>query len=82
MRSSPSRCRQYARKSVIASGRAGRRSPGTRSPFKDARIILRSCPRWAAIALIDHPFVRNACASTQFSVNDGRILTPFRQGGF
>ena len=33
---------------------------------------MRSCPRWLAIALIDQPFVRSACASTQFShVNIG-----------
>jgi hypothetical protein len=38
----------------------------------------RTGPRWSAIAVIDQPFVRSACASTQFShvnIETGRHLS-------
>jgi hypothetical protein len=41
-----------------------RRCPATRSPDRYARTVLRSHPRWRAMAEIDHPRLDKALAST------------------
>src|SRR5215472_8186510 len=43
------------------------RTPGSRSPRRYARTVLRSWPRCRAIAEIDQPRPRSACASTSSS---------------
>ena len=46
---------------------AGVRAPAGVSPFEYERIVLRSWPRWRAIAEIDQPLLRSACASSSSS---------------
>src|SRR6266571_3159723 len=62
--SSVNRAARYARYGSRASGLEEWRTPGSRSPFRSARIVLRSRPRCRAMAEIDHPRLLNACAST------------------
>src|SRR6266571_3365359 len=62
--SSPNRIRQYDSNGANRSGPAGFRRPGSLSPFRYARIVLRSLSRCRAIADTDHPLRRSACAST------------------
>src|SRR6266702_6209020 len=54
----------YAANGASGSGAAGRRTPGSRSPARYARTVLRSRSRCRAIAEIDHPRLDNALAST------------------
>ena len=59
-----------------SSGPARRRTPGVRSPLTYARTVLRSRPRWRAMAEIDQPRPASAWTSTSSPcVSIGRGLS-------